>query len=135
MKPLVKIQDAVVLDIYDTSLFEGSIEEVSRKILGIREEIEKLYIQRQQNYPNFSVTPFSDYKEIRIVSSYDFDASQYFSIECYREKTDEEIQIEAERLARATARRKEAAEKRKKTMLEKEKALFEKLKIKYEKDA
>jgi hypothetical protein len=137
---LVQIKDVPYLNI-DYSEFNGPIEEVSQRILGIRERLRKSHEQREtdwvkNNSPKFSipdVTPFSDYKAIEVRLETDYSGYIEVRLLCYREKTKQELKADKERSERARLAGIESAKKRKESQEKREKALLETLKKKYEK--
>ena len=135
---LVEIKDAPYLYI-ELDDFEGAIEEVSERILKIRERLKKAHENREKDWvknnsklqmPDF--TSFSDYKVIELRLINDYDGYPEVDISCYREKTEKEINKEKERSEKARLAGIESAKKRKEAQEKREKTLLETLKKKYE---
>jgi hypothetical protein len=127
-KKLVRITDTPYINI-DRSFFEGEIEEVAKKIAGLKDEIHS-HIIFYEDTMHYKLTPIKEYKKISIETRWNGEDSD-FELICEREETDEEYEkrINAE-LGRKKAA-KIATKKRKEEKEKKEKELFEKLKKKY----
>jgi hypothetical protein len=137
-KNLVEIKETphIYLDKY--SLFEGTLEEVSAKILDIKNEladaIEKVNKQYEGMKGRTPLLPITSYKEIRISLESDYDNGFDIRINCFREQTETERKLEelkhkmrVESAKKAAITRAQAKEKREKTLYENLKKKFEKI--------
>ena len=135
-KNLVKITGVphIYLDKY--SLFEGTIEEVSAKILGIKREladaIEKVNKQSEGMKGYAPLLPITSYKEIRISLESDYDNGFDIRITCFREQTEEERKLEELRNKMRVKSAKKAAITKAEAKAKREKTLYENLKKKFE---
>lgn len=94
-KARVQIKDVpyIYLDYY---LIEGDINEVSDKILTIKNKLKEAYDLRDKDVANYSkrdfittFTPFEDYQYI-VLKSENVDGYRELSISVWRDETDEE---------------------------------------------
>ncbi len=121
----------------DTSIFEGTLEEISKRVLVQKEYIESRYgplavgISKYDNYELSLETVYGNYG--------DSDTTEV-AVYGLREESDEEFlkrkeahEKREEGLRKAAENRKVRLEQKKIEALEKEKELFKKLKEKYDK--
>lgn len=102
----IEIKDVPYMYI-DYDLFEGSIEDVSKKVLAIREQIVSAYEAREKMIP-YKYTPLEQYEDIRI-RCINYNDRCEFGVYVFRKETE-------------LKRKKE----------EEERALYEELKKKFE---
>ena len=127
----IQIKDVPYLYI-DMYIFKGSIEEVSEKILNIKNDLKKAYETRKKQYPNEQFTLFNDYQYIELQHDiYDRDSIEVI---VYRDETDQEYKKRIQEEKKRKDLAKLSAQKRKETIEKREKTLYEKLKNKYEKN-
>ena len=127
----IQIKDVPYLYI-DMYIFKGSIEEVSEKILNIKNDLKKAYETRKKQYPNEQFTLFNDYQYIELQHDiYDRDSIEVI---VYRDETDQEYKKRIQEEKKRKDLAKLSAQKRKETIEKIEKTLYEKLKNKYEKN-
>ena len=110
--------------------FEGTLEEVSNRILNIRQELAEAIKHVSKHRKD--ITPISSYAEIKINIGRDYDGGSEVNLECFREQTEEEKQLEKvrekvrkEAAKKAAITKAEAKEKREKTLYENLKKKFE----------
>jgi len=133
-RKLIKVNDAPSIYIDGDDILNGTLEEVSTKILSLKEKLKEAYFQRKSDYEKFSVksnlTPFEDYKEIKLrCTGYEY---LEVELEVFREETDEEYIRRIELQNKRSESAKKAAEARKLTKEKRERTLLENLKKKYE---
>ena len=123
----------------DNDILSGTLEEVAKNILGLREKLKVSYLQRQsawdksaekRNQPRF--TPFEDYKYIDLYVHSNYEDSWQIEIEVSRDETEEEFQKRIETNKKKSEAAKIAAKNRKLAQEKREKSLLETLKKKYE---
>lgn len=132
MKKLVEIKDIPYIDIsYD--IFTGNIEEVSARILFIRQHLLDAYEARAALLPvrPVSFTPFEEYQYLDIVARHNYDGSVDFILRVFRDETDAEVEDRELRERDYQALKKIRAAKRKATIEKRERAILEKLQKKY----
>jgi hypothetical protein len=134
-KNLVKINEVPYIYL-DMDLFEGTLEEVSSKVLGIKnmlaDAIEKIDKQYESTKGRTPLLPITSYKEIRIRLANDYDTNYIVYIDCFREQTKEEHKLEELRNKMRVESAKKAAITRAKAKAKREKTLYENLKKKFE---
>jgi hypothetical protein len=125
----IEIKDVPYMYI-DYDLFEGSIEDVSKKVLAIREQIVSAYEAREKMIP-YKYTPLEQYEDIRI-RCINYNDRCEFGVYVFRKETDEELKLrlDKERQLKNARKKRETELKRKKE--EEERALYEELKKKFE---
>lgn len=128
-KKVIEIKDIPYLYI-DYDFFEGSIEEVSKKVLEIREQIVSAYEAREKIYPYAKYTPIEQYEDIRINCIYS--DGYEFKVCVFRKETDEEFKLRLDNERRLKNARKKLETELKRKKEEEERALYEELKKKFE---
>jgi len=111
----IKIKDIPYIYI-DSDLFEGTLEEVSKKVLSLKDKLKE------------------SYKEIRIASTFDYDGNREYYLEVYRDETDEEYNKRIELAKKKSESAKLAAKNRKEAQKKRELSLLKTLKEKYERN-
>lgn len=107
--------------------FEGTIEEVSKKIIDIPKRL-------QDNYPTNSDIPKYHRYSIRHDHDYDYgESSDVYILQTYRWETDEEFNDRLKKDSKRNESAKKAAITKKETKEKREKTLYENLKKKFEK--
>lgn len=117
----LELRDRLYLHIDIESILEGTIEEVSNKILNIRNRISEQYSDRYEKYKDF---------QLEYVRGWDFESPE---IEVYGiyDESDESFENRKKRQKTAQLAASKAAITKKLKQEEEEKALYEKLKQKY----
>lgn len=131
---LVQIKDVpyIYVDFY---LFEGTLEEVSSKILNIRNQLADAISNHNKQYEKIKgfkpLTPIESYKEIKLKISHNYDYNE-IKLNCFREKTEDEIKEEKDRERKRKESAKKAAETRALAKEKRERTLLANLKKKYD---
>lgn len=123
---LVQIKDIPYIYL-DSDTLSGEIEEVSKKVLGIRQQLADKITEHKKLNP--LITPIEQYKSIKLDVSY-YDGIE-ITLACYREKTAEEIKKAKEETKLRKAAAIKSAKTRKLAQEKREKTLYENLKKKY----
>jgi len=135
-KNLVEITEIPYIYLDKYSLFEGTLEEVSDKILGIKnmlaDAIEKIDKQYESTKGRTPLLPITSYKEIRISLESDYDNGFDIRITCFREQTETERKLEEIRAKMRVESAKKAAITKAEAKAKREKTLYENLKKKFE---
>lgn len=108
----------------DSSIFEGGIIEICKKLKNIKNLLKEAYQYRKQYYCDghgVTFTDFKDYQKISIVRNYNMDSGWDFDLKVERLETDEELK----------ARNKRNALRRRRILLKKERVLRKKEKELY----
>ncbi len=133
-KQRVQIRDVPYI-YFDRYMFDGDIETVASKILGIKDKLKKACEERDKQFlktKNGHFVPFNQYKEIKIELEIDYHNEESdVKIRVYRDETDEELKNRIEANKNKSIAAKKAAETRKLAQEKREKTLFENLKKKY----
>jgi len=136
IKNLVEIKSTPFIhyNIYD--FFEGTLEEVSAKILGIKEELANAIEKVNKQYEGMKgfdpLLPITSYKEIRINLESNYDNGFDIRITCFREQTETERKLEEIKAKMRVKSAKKAAIPRAELQAKREKTLYENLKKKFE---
>lgn len=137
MKQKVEVKDKPYLYL-DSSLFEGELSEVAKKVLNIKNMLQdahrarELSVQKEHRkdmIPTF--TPFEQYEEIKLDTCYDNDGIN-IEVKVFRLETDDEVKIREKKAKERSEKAKLAAQKRKEAVEKRELTLLETLKKKYE---
>ena len=131
-KQWVQIKDIPYVYI-DSSIFEGDIIEICKKLKNIKNLLKEAYQYRNQYYCDghgVTFTDFKDYQKISIVRNYNMDSGWDFNLKVERLETDEELKARIKKQEEHSKRAQ--AKKRKSSQEKRERALLETLKKKYE---
>ena len=105
----------------------------SKQILDIRNRLKGAHEERELAGYNAHFTPFSKYKEIKFKHEYGgYEESDQYTIEVFRDETDEEYNVRIETQKKQSIAAKKAAITRKESAEKRQRTLFENLKKKYE---
>lgn len=122
---LVKIKDTPYVYL-DTDLFEGTLEEISQKVLDVKNKL-ALAISTAKEH-NKDITPIESYKKIRLNFDY---IERELKLIGFREQTAQEIKEEKKRQKELRDKFLKAKAEAKEKKESDELALYEKLKEKY----
>jgi ABC-type uncharacterized transport system involved in gliding motility auxiliary subunit len=145
MDKTIEKQKVLIKDVpyfyINESIFNGTIEEVAKNILDLKNKLKEAYLKREKDkittfrkdmIPTF--TPFEDYKYIHFDVEKDYDGYIEYKLKVFRDETDEELNKRIEANKNKSIAAKKAAKSKKLAQEKRERTLFESLKKKYEKN-
>jgi len=134
-KNRLKIEIKNVPYVYlDNSILSGTLEEVSKNILGLKDKLKEAYyyVTSKKDIIYANLTPFENYKYIELDYRYNYNDDLELILKCYRDETDEEYNKRIELSKKKSEAAKLAAKNRKEAQKKRELSLLKTLKEKYE---